>query len=153
MLLLAFRELMRISHHTMAARLYVRVTSPTYMGGAQKRLIRSPAPPLLTTQHTHKTHNNSQQYNCNTQHTTHKTHNKQNTQPPTTNHQPPATSHQPPATSNQPPATSNQQQLHSHFGLSRGYPQRISAAWGTVRCHLEQAKKVQSSLVFCVLDS
>ena len=34
--------------------------------------------------------------------------------------------------------------LRSHFGSSRGYPQRISAAWGTVRCHLEQAKEVHS---------
>ena len=34
--------------------------------------------------------------------------------------------------------------LRSHFGSSRGYPQRISAAWGTVLCHLEQANKVHS---------
>ena len=35
--------------------------------------------------------------------------------------------------------------LRSHFGSSRGYPQRFSAAWGTVRCHLEQAKEVHSA--------
>ena len=40
--------------------------------------------------------------------------------------------------------------LRSHFGSRRGYPQRISAAWGTVRCHLEQANKVHSEFA-CVL--
>ena len=38
----------------------------------------------------------------------------------------------------------NHNNLRGHFGSNRGFPQRISAAWSTVLCHLEQANKVHS---------